>query len=133
MKITIFKCDIQATPAGKELKKLGLMVEGKKFPMENVTAWSDTAPDYAKLDIGYVLEADLDEKPSKTMNPKSGKPYTNRTLIPLQNSNGTIANSTPVEARVTKLELQMKGVLEELNLTPVKPIQTDEPEDEIPF
>jgi len=71
----------------KNVKKLVIQKEGLQYPFRNVSAWQDL-PIYNELVAGYQIPDgyDIFEKDGKNINPKSGKPYKERTLVAKENA-----------------------------------------------
>jgi len=61
---------------GKDYWKIGVTVEGKQYPV-NGTTW-DNPTEYK---ANQVIELTMSEKEGTATNPKTGKPYTNRTFL----------------------------------------------------
>ena len=71
----------------KSIKECMMEVEGRDFPYKRVTVWQDH-PEYAGIQAGAKFNHSyIDVKPQKAkpdgshINPKSGKPYNNYTLV----------------------------------------------------
>jgi hypothetical protein len=61
---------------GKDYWKIGVTVEGKQYPV-NGTTW-DNPTEYK---ANQVIELTMSEKIGTAINPKTNKPYTNRTFL----------------------------------------------------
>ncbi len=76
----IWEIEHKSTATGQKLATLVLNDPTKQYPYRNVTVWEDF-PGFATLVAGGEVEGQLKEEESENINPKSGKPYINRTLV----------------------------------------------------
>ena len=116
---------------GKDYWKIGVTVEGKQYPV-NGTTWDNPA----EYKANQVIELTISEKEGTAINPKSGKPYTNRTFL-LPNhvcKDGTLLsskqrtmptfnapqNSNGLEIRLGAMEQEIKKLKEQIEQVSIK-------------
>lgn len=133
--LKIYECEEKATKTGKKLKKLVVQKEGLQYPFKNVTAWEDLDI-YNELDAGYQVPQgyEIFEKDSENINPNSGKPYKNRTLVKSRNENGTEKSDVNVMKYIVDLNKRVKALEDAIETTHNKKVAEefgDYPEDDI--
>jgi len=107
-KYKVYEVEERSTPTGKELKKCVLQGEGLKYPDKNVTVWEDF-PNYRGVVVGATIEGEMQKTPSKSINPRSGQPYVNKTLVSASASVPTIppqTQKTPQNGAATKEDIR---------------------------
>lgn len=77
-KYKVYECEQKKTSTGKDLKKLVLQGEGDKYPLKNVTMWSNH-PLFGEITVGQTVELEIEEKDGAP-NPHGGF-YKNRTAV----------------------------------------------------